>query len=278
MTIKLVFADVDLTLMGRDHVLTERNIDTIRKVRELGIPFYIQTGRLPCAVAEVLDPLGMNHRDDEYMICGNGAIVSDTDLRFYTDHYMDEETVDQLTDYFHTVEGCVFAVVSAQVYYTSGTLISLNRNSSKIVEVIGYDEMKKMIKTTRIYKFLVQHSDHDTLVKAGEDASVISGGKAVAVFSAWDNLEIIPSGVSKAEGMKEFCEIMKISPTDILAIGDNYNDESMIDLAGYKACPANAVDVLKKKCDYVSPYDCTESAVADILEKMILNKQIGESR
>lgn len=278
MTIKLVFADVDLTLMGRDHVLTERSVDAIRKVRELGIPFHIQTGRLPCAVAEVLDPLGINHRDDEYMICGNGAIVCDTNLHFYTDHYMPEETVDQLTDYFHTVGGCIFAVVSAKVYYTSGTLLSLNRNSSKIVEEIGYEEMKKMIKTTRIYKFLVQHSDHDTLVKAGEKAAVISGGKATPVFSAADNLEIIPSGVSKAEGMKEFCEIMKVSPEDILAIGDNYNDESMIDMAGYRACPSNAVDILKEKCDYVSPYDCCHDAVADILEKMILNKQIGESR
>ena len=68
MSIRYVFTDVDLTLMGRDHVLTKENVEAIKKVKELGIAFYIQSGRLPCALNEVLDPLAINHKDDEYMI------------------------------------------------------------------------------------------------------------------------------------------------------------------------------------------------------------------
>ena len=273
MAIKLVFADVDLTMMGRDHVFTRDNIEAITKVREMGIPFYIQTGRLPCAVGEILDPLGINHRDDEFMICGNGAIICDTNLKFYTDYCLDEDLVDRMLDEFRKIDGCIYAAVSAQMYYASGELIALNRNSSKVLEIVSYEKMKQIVRSTRIYKFLLQHKDHDTLCRIGDSIREMSGGKATSVFSAADNLEVLPSGVSKGRGMKEFCEIMGIAPENILAIGDNYNDESMIDLAGYKACPSNAVDVLKEKCDYVSPYDCYNSAVADILEKLIINRK-----
>ncbi|MBR2578043.1 MAG: HAD family phosphatase [Erysipelotrichaceae bacterium] len=273
MTIRFVFADVDLTMMGRDHVFTRENIDAITKVRQMGIHFYIQTGRLPCALREVLDPLGINHRDDEFMICGNGAIICDTDLKFYTDHYMPSAIVDKLIDRFENIEGCVYALVSAEKYYVSGDLLSLNRNTSKVLEKASYEEMKALITKTKFYKFLLQHQDPATLSDVADSVKEMSGGKATAVFSAADNLEVIPSDISKGLAMKEFCEIMKTDPAEILAIGDNHNDESMIDLAGYKACPSNAVDELKAKCDYVSPYDCYNSAVADILDKLIISRQ-----
>lgn len=271
MTIKYVFTDVDLTLMGRDHVFTKENIDAINRIRELGVAFYIQTGRLTCAVDEVLDPLGINHKDDEYMICGNGAIVCDTNRHFYTDHHMKREVVLELIDYFNSVDGCVFSIVSDRMYYSSGNLISLNRNSSKIVEVVSAERMREIVNEEHIYKILVQHSDYEMMKEMAAKVGEVTNGAVAPTFSAVDNLEIINSDVSKANGMKEFCKMKNIDPAEILAIGDNFNDESMIDFAGYSACPANAVEELKKKCDYVSEYDCTQSAVADILNRMIIS-------
>jgi hydroxymethylpyrimidine pyrophosphatase-like HAD family hydrolase len=51
---------------------------------------------------------------------------------------------------------------------------------------------------------------------------------------------------------------------NILCIGDAANDLSMLTIAGYAACPANAAQEVKDCVSYVSPYPYTEG-VLDIL-------------
>ena len=188
---------------------------------------------------------------------------------------MDKAIVLELIDYFSSIDGCVFSIVSDRMYYSSGNLISISRNTSKVVEVVTIERMKEIVEEDNIYKILVQHSDYEVMKEMAAKVGEVTDGTVAPTFSAIDNLEIINSDVSKGNGMKEFCEMMNIDPGEILAIGDNYNDESMIDFSGYSACPSNAVEELKKKCDYVSKYDCTQSAVADILNKLIISKEGG---
>ena len=70
--------------------------------------------------------------------------------------------------------------------------------------------------------------------------------------------------------LKELTQLLDIPLEDALAIGDNYNDISMIETAGIGTCVANAHEDIKKVCDYVSPLSHDENAVADILEKFVL--------
>jgi hydroxymethylpyrimidine pyrophosphatase-like HAD family hydrolase len=62
----------------------------------------------------------------------------------------------------------------------------------------------------------------------------------------------------------------------LIACGDYENDIPMLKAADIAICPANAMDEVKKICDFVL-CDCDEGLIADIIEHIeagkILSKQ-----
>jgi hydroxymethylpyrimidine pyrophosphatase-like HAD family hydrolase len=58
-------------------------------------------------------------------------------------------------------------------------------------------------------------------------------------------LDILPAGCSKASALEHLAQLRGITSTDILAIGDNWNDLAMLRLAGQSVLMANAPEDLK---------------------------------
>jgi hypothetical protein len=58
-------------------------------------------------------------------------------------------------------------------------------------------------------------------------------------------LDILPAGCSKGAAILSLAESQGIDPTQILAIGDNWNDVSMLEIAGAAVLMANAPEDLK---------------------------------
>ena len=53
-------------------------------------------------------------------------------------------------------------------------------------------------------------------------------------------LDILPAGISKASALRHLAEIRGISPADMMAIGDNWNDLAMLELVGHPIVMGNA--------------------------------------
>ena len=62
-----------------------------------------------------------------------------------------------------------------------------------------------------------------------------------------------------------------MSKDEMIAIGDGYNDLSMIKFAGLGVAMANAQDIVKENADYITLSN-DEDGVAAVVEKFILNK------
>ena len=58
-------------------------------------------------------------------------------------------------------------------------------------------------------------------------------------------MDILPAGCSKASALEHLAQLRGLTPPDILAIGDNWNDVAMLRLAGHAALMSNAPDDLK---------------------------------
>ena len=65
-------------------------------------------------------------------------------------------------------------------------------------------------------------------------------------------------------------EILGIGIEETIAVGDNYNDMSMLQVAGLSVAAANAVDDVKKACDIVTKADNNQGVVAEVIERFIL--------
>ena len=78
-------------------------------------------------------------------------------------------------------------------------------------------------------------------------------------------VDITPKGIDKGSGLTMLAEMEGFNLMDVLAIGDSSGDLPFMMLAGIKACPANASDIVKSISDYVSPYSTTEGVI-DIIQ------------
>jgi hypothetical protein len=88
-------------------------------------------------------------------------------------------------------------------------------------------------------------------IRSGMDH--FSMNKNLLTFSSWKyNFEVTSSKASKGAALMRLCELKGISLDDVAAIGDNYNDTSMIRIAGIKGAMSNSVDQLLKIADYIS--------------------------
>ena len=55
----------------------------------------------------------------------------------------------------------------------------------------------------------------------------------------------------KENKLLEICEAENISPENVAFIGDDVNDNGIIDIAGFTACPNDAIDEIKNRVDII---------------------------
>ncbi len=84
-----------------------------------------------------------------------------------------------------------------------------------------------------------------------------------------NNLEVMNKGVTKGNAVKILAQMYGIDRKEIIAIGDNENDMSMIEYAGLGIAMGNAEEALKNAADYITG-DYQKDGVAEAIERFIL--------
>ena len=82
-------------------------------------------------------------------------------------------------------------------------------------------------------------------------------------------LECHHKDASKGNAIDIVSKLLNIKPEEVLAIGDNENDLSMFNRGYHSACPSNANEKVKSAVEYVSPFDCNNDAMIDIIKKFL---------
>lgn len=83
-------------------------------------------------------------------------------------------------------------------------------------------------------------------------------------------LEIVPVEVSKGAALAFLGAHYAIPPSDMIAVGDNFNDLDMIEYAGLGVAVANAPDEVKAAADVVVPSN-DEDGVVYVIERYLLH-------
>jgi 3-deoxy-D-manno-octulosonate 8-phosphate phosphatase (KDO 8-P phosphatase) len=108
------------------------------------------------------------------------------------------------------------------------------------------------------------------LSKRGMKTGIISHGFSTALITRRaerlfiEHVEV--SLVPKIETLKKWCEALKISPANVCFIGDDVNDEEIIKLVGFSACPADAVDEIKNIVNVVLTKKGGEGCVRELID------------
>lgn len=109
-------------------------------------------------------------------------------------------------------------------------------------------------------------------VRKGLDLAIISGSGDDAVFSRFSKLGVrhIFLGVKdKKSTLNALLNSTDIAISDVLFMGDDLPDLSVMQSVGLAACPADASTEIKKIAHYISPLNGGNGCVRDVLEKIL---------
>lgn len=109
-------------------------------------------------------------------------------------------------------------------------------------------------------------------VKRGYLVCVISGGKGAAMQKRFEGLSLQEIFLDVSDKVKVYESLVakyKLSPAEVLYMGDDVPDLKIMGLVGLPTCPADAVPDVKAISAYISPFDGGKTAVRDVIEKVM---------
>lgn len=268
--IKLIAIDIDGTLLNSERKLTPGVISTIKQASAVGKKVVICTGRPLAGAREYLEPLGLDEQDDQYIISFGGALVETT-----TGHGLIEETL-SYDDYIR-IEALArktnlhFHASSDDCVYTANRNIGKYTVHESVLCSIGikYRTQEEMA-DKKIYKCMyVDDPDVLSVAMAKYQADFAQLAKEYMVVKSTPfYLEVNRKGVNKGTALKALTEKLGLTQDNVMAIGDEANDLSMIEYAETGVAMGNGTDLVKKTADVVTAdndHDGVAQAIKNIL-------------
>ena len=292
--IKLIASDMDGTLLNHNHKIPKENVELINYAKNQGIEFVVATGR---AYYEALPALNEENINCD-VISFNGGIVYDKNSNIISITPMLPK------DLYYTIEILKSFDISYQLYtkntiYTTSIETDINAYIDLIrsngyepdVEHLRAEAQQKLdvgyiteVENIELYlnekenppiKIIAISNDISKLENA---AKLLSENTSISVTSSGaNNIEIMHKNATKGEALKEIAKIYGINLENAVAIGDNLNDQAMLDIVGYSVAMKNGNTILKEQAKYVTEKTNSEGGVADTIFKLIeQNNEIKE--
>lgn len=261
----MVATDLDGTLLRPDGTVSERTVRAVRAAREAGVHVVPVTGRPPhvtwdVAVEAGLGPLG---------VCSNGAVL--VDLRTLEIVELVSIAADVAGALVGSIRqlfpGAVFAVENTGSFahergfvdpaWNWGRPEDRFREVEDILEAVGPTCTKLVMRrpgwTAR--QLLAELKD-----EVAEQGHITSSGL--------DWVEIGAPGISKAYALERVCQRLDVGVGEVVAVGDNHNDLTVLAWAGRAAAPANAIPEVLAVAQEILPSN-QEDGVAQLLEELV---------
>ena len=287
--IKLIASDMDGTLLNSDHKIPKENIELIKFAQKNGIQFVVATGR---AYYEALPAL-----NDESIKCDvisfNGGIIYDKNGNIINITPM------KLKDLYYTIEILKSLEISYQLY-TKNTIYtnSIETDITAYIDLIRANgeepneqhlrrEAKNRLalghitEVDNIELYLNQEDNpaikvigiSNDLEKLKHATELLSGNENISVTSSGaNNVEIMDKKATKGEALKIVADIHDINLKNAIAIGDNLNDQAMLDIVEYSIAMKNGNKELQNNAKFITKKTNSEGGVADSVMKLLKEK------
>lgn len=255
MVYKMIYSDLDGTLLNSKKEISKVNRDVISKLDEKGIIFGIATGRIYPAAKMYSKELNLNSP----IICCNGALVVDP----RNGHAVISNTIEN-----SKVKEIISIIKKYDVYFHFYTIDTIYAEEEKYI-VKYFKELSKDKEEDEKVKTVVKSSIEDLITdemeifKVGvfvddslESNNMIKELLLIEGVSGYKSLgymfDIVLNGVDKGRALEQLGELLNVKREEIMVFGDNENDINMIKYAGMGIAMENAGEDVKSVSDYIA--------------------------
>lgn len=268
MKYKLLVLDLDGTLTNSKKQITSFTKETLITAQEQGLRIVLASGRPTYGITPLAKKLKMEHFGG-YILSFNGGKIID----YTTNKVLFSQTLspDILPILYKRAWDAGLTILSY-----NGKYILTENAEDKYVQYESFLTKMKIKETDNFLRDLHQPADKCLVVGEPEDLVPLEeklrqelGRHINAYRSEAFYLELVPKGIDKAASLAKLLEKIQISPEYIVAVGDGYNDISMIRYAGLGVAMKNAQEPVKAIANYITPQTNDEDGVAWLVKKLI---------
>ncbi len=256
--IRLIASDLDGTLLqNKSQSLTKRALILIQKLQEQGIVFVAASGRQYPNLYRLFEPVSK----EMAFLCENGALVMYHE-KVIAKHILDRSLALALMEDIYEHEGCEVLLSGQNTSYLKPKdpaytyrMEKIVRNNIQIVQ--SFEEVTEPFLKVSVYEKsgIMDHTGPYFINKWKDQLKCTFSG------DGW--LDFVCPDVNKGTALTELLTKLKITPEQVIAFGDNYNDLEMLSMVGYGYCMENAPKEIKEQYSYHT------SSVEDTLEKFL---------
>lgn len=256
---KIVFFDIDGTLVGASRKITEKNKEAIHLLRENGHLAFLCTGRAPASIEPSLTDIGFD-----------GVVASAGGLIKIGDDYVFENFINQ-----YLLSEIMLLFTNHQVLFSLETKEAIYQapGIKNFFDTINKEKFKDNLELARTFEDREKNfrrktlKDFDIMTTPVMKMCFISPDKEkffqcesflkeffnIVIFSdpkeSYINGEIILKHCTKGDGVKFVTEHYGIPIDDSIGYGDSMNDYEMLQVAGYSVVSEKSSDRLKELAD-----------------------------
>ena len=264
---KIIFIDIDGTLRDNKRNLSQKTIDTIKKVTDEGIFVVLCSGR----PRKYTEEISRKCFASKYIITSNGANIYDyKENKILYSNIMDKKALIELYD----------MAIQENVRFI------MDVGEHRVVNIVKHPEREEKLEGN-IEDFVYNHDVVQCII-ADEDFYKIK--KLVPQIDKLEKVEIknrhksltdpnYPRtdtiycdvgniGSNKGNAVQKLCKYLTIDLKNAIAIGDSFNDLSMFEKVGYSVAMGNANEEIKEKANEVTLSN-DDDGVAVFLEKLL---------
>ncbi len=272
MKYRLIACDLDETLIRSDRTISERNIEAVQEARRLGVKFVPATGRGYKYLGPVLRLLGLEDREGEYAISYNGAALTENrGNRVLCFEGLPFDTAEKLYRYGLDCEVGIHVYTPDALYVRGIGKDEWEYLAGRTEAFETRERSLEFLKGQKIAKLLYVNTDCGYLRQVEAGMGELAAETEIS-YSSGRYLECNRKGVNKGRGLLTLSRYLGIDPAETIAIGDNFNDLSMLQAAGLGAGVANTPEEMKPLCGYVAQADYNHGAVAEVIGKFVLGR------
>ena len=276
MAVHLLALDIDGTLLNSRGELTERNRTAIASARSRGIEVVLVTGRRFASARILLHELAL----DLPLVSHNGALTKEVETLATLDfHPLEEEVAREVIDLGREAAAdmiccddpdglgtMVIEGISSENRVLQGYLA---RYRDAVIEV---EDLRAYLDHAPIQMMFSGSCRSMDQLTDRLDAAL--GDRAQIFQTRYRShdltiLDVLGATASKGQTLAAYAERLGISREEVMAIGDNHNDLSMLQYAGYGVLMGNADPEMKGVEGLYQTTSNDEDGVAIAIDRII---------
>jgi len=261
---KIIAADMDGTLLNSAGKITENTKQTIKRAIDAGVIYVTATGRSMRGVEFVND---LFDKDLPFILFNGACVMMGKTRKVFFNVFMDFDLAAEVFS-LGSQRGYAVVIWTEKGLYTTTEGPDIKRYYLQYGIEMRIIKNLEDLRGENIFKLFWIGPPEEHIINQAQMNDHFA--ERLNCHTSQPNfLEFVSPDASKGSALEAIGKLMGVDRSEIIAVGDGYNDISMLKYAGLGVAMGNAPDDIKALCGHVTSTN-DEEGVAAVLEEFFL--------